>query len=188
MTRVFLAAIVVGAMATAGVVYGQGRDMPASERGNAPRPGASEDSSAFVRNMAMAGMAEVELGKLAAQRATNAEVKAFAQMMIKDHTAANDALKQVATSTNVTLPTGLDQTHRDLSTRLSKLQGAEFDREYMAAMVSGHEKVLAQITTMEASPAGTAGDRGARQWADEHRPIVQRHLEHARAIQANVAR
>ena len=90
-------------------------------------------------------MAEVELGKMAAERSTNAEVKKFGQMMVDDHTAAGDKLKAVASQHNIPVPTALDETHRDLRDKLAKLQGADFDREYMNAMVDGHEAVASEI-------------------------------------------
>lgn len=128
-----------------------------------PSPG---DTSTFISEMAIAGMAEVQLGQMASERAANKDVKAFGQMMVKDHTQANNELKQIASQMKVTPPAQLDQKHRDLANRLSKLQGAAFDREYMAAMVSGHEEVVAKLRTRAGNrltsnaPAG-GGDRPA---------------------------
>src|SRR5688572_27878111 len=93
--------------------------------------GVSRADRDFVNDLGVAGMAEVELGKMAAERAANAEVKRFAQRMVDDHSKGADKLKAVATSHNIMLPTELDDKHRDLRDRLSKLNGAEFDREYM---------------------------------------------------------
>ena len=109
-------------------------------------------------------MAEVQLGKLASERAANAEVKAFGQMMVKDHTAAGNELKQIASGLNAQLPTQLDQKHRDLVDRLSKLQGAAFDDAYMDAMVQGHQEVVAKLTARSgdrATSGSTGGDRAA---------------------------
>jgi len=114
--------------------------------------------------MAVAGMAEVQLGQLASERASDAEVKAFGQMMVTDHSRANDELKQVASQLNVTLPTQLDSKHRDLAERLSKLRGADFDRQYMNAMVQGHQEVAAKLRTR----AGNTGSASAGQGAGEH--------------------
>ena len=98
-----------------------------------------------MNELAIAGMAEVELGKMAAERSTNAEVKKFGQMMVDDHTAAGDKLKAVASQHNIPVPTALDDKHRDLRDKLAKLQGADFDREYMNAMVEGHEAVASKL-------------------------------------------
>ena len=58
----------------------------------------------FIKEAAMGGMAEVELGKLAATKATNAEVKKFAQMMVTDHSKANDELKALAAKKGIAAP------------------------------------------------------------------------------------
>jgi putative membrane protein len=94
-----------------------------------------------VSELAMASMAEIELGRLATQKGMNAQVKRFAQMMIDDHTKAGDKLKAAVASHNLMLPTQIDQEHQAVHDRLSKLQGAEFDREYAAAMVEAHQDV-----------------------------------------------
>ena len=157
------------------------------------------NAQSFINDLAIAGMAEVELGKLAAQQAQNADVKAFGQMMVKDHTQANTELLQIAKQMNVTPPAQLDAKHRELVDRLSKLKGAEFDREYMDAMVPGHEEVAAKLRTMsgEASTStsaarggqsvGTTGsDAALKKWAAQAVPTVQKHLERAKQLQAKV--
>jgi putative membrane protein len=113
--------------------------------GEADRNKVDNGDADFVEELTIAGMAEVELGKMAAQRGANAEVKKFGQMMVTDHTAAGDKLKAIATQHNIAVPTALDDKHRDLRDKLSKLQGAEFDREYMNAMVDGHESVADKL-------------------------------------------
>ncbi len=99
----------------------------------------------FVRDVSVANMAEIELGRLASERAANAAVKKFGQMMVADHTKAGDKLKPIASQHNIPLATELDDKHRDLRDKLTKLQGAEFDREYIDAMVDGHEDVLDKL-------------------------------------------
>ena len=85
------------------------------------------------------------------------DVKAFGQMMVKDHTRANTEVTQIAKQLNVTPPTHLDMKHRELIDRLSKLKGAEFDREYVTAMVMGHEEVSAKLRAI--SPAALMAQR-----------------------------
>ncbi len=99
----------------------------------------------FVTDQLVAGMAEIELGKMAAQKGASARVKQFGQMMVDDHTKAGNELKQVVATFGITEPTQLDDKHRDLQEKLSKLSGAEFDREYMDAMVDGHQDVIDQL-------------------------------------------
>jgi putative membrane protein len=93
----------------------------------------------FVDRAAMSNMAEVQLGQLAAERAQSPAVREFAEHVVTDHQQALDQLRQAATASNLLLPGSLNEKHRDLHHRLSQLQGAEFDREYISAMVDAHE-------------------------------------------------
>jgi putative membrane protein len=117
------------------------------------------DAQGFVNEMTIANLAEVQLGKMASEKASSSDVKAFGQMMVKDHTQANNELKQIASQLNVQPPAQLDQKHKDLSDKLSKLSGAAFDREYINAMVMGHEEVLGKLRAR--AEAGVSGARGA---------------------------
>lgn len=99
----------------------------------------------FVRDASVANMAEIELGRMASERAANAAVKKFGQMMVDDHTKAGDALKPIASQHNIPLATELDDKHSELRDKLAQLQGAEFDREYIDAMVGGHDDVLDKL-------------------------------------------
>jgi putative membrane protein len=99
----------------------------------------------FVHDAAIAGMAEVELGRLATARAANAEVKKFGQMMIDDHTAAGEKLKGMAMHHHIELPAQLDDKRRDLRDRLAKKQGTDFDREYVLEMVYGHQELVDKL-------------------------------------------
>jgi len=135
-------------------------------------------------------MAEVQLGMLASERGTNPDVKAFGRMMVKDHSQANKELAQTAAQLKVQPPKELDAKHRDLANRLSKLQGGEFDREYMTAMVQGHEEVLKQLRAFTGNqlttnapaerPAGraTAGQGGANECTARDR--ICGHWHHGR--------
>jgi putative membrane protein len=164
------------------------------------------DVREFVNQMAITNMAEVQLGKLAQERAQSPQVKQFADMMVKDHTKANEELKQVASKLNVQLPTELDEKHRDLADRLSKLQGAEFDREYMNAMVDGHEDAINKAedranqanrstsaggSDPNAQATGTTGgdmqnEQAVNQWATKTLPTLRQHLQRAEQVQQQV--
>lgn len=159
----------------------------------------------FVNEMAITNMAEIQLGNMAEKQATSPQVKQFAQMMVQDHTKANDELKQIASQLNVQLPTELDEKHRELSEKLSKLQGEEFDREYMSAMVDGHEEAINKVedranranqTTSSAGTesgqaTGTAGSsmqgqQALNQWATKTLPTLRKHLQQAEQINEKV--
>lgn len=99
----------------------------------------------FVEDVAIANMAEIELGRMAAERAMNADVKKYAQMLVDDHTASGEKLKSAVAKHNITLPTAMDDKHRDLRESLSKKQGDDFDRDYLREMVDGHEDLLDKL-------------------------------------------
>ena len=110
--------------------------------GSAEVPRGDKD---FVHDVTIANLAELDLARLAVDRSTNAEVKKFAQMMIDDHTKAGDSLKTVASQHNIEVPTAVDDKHRDLHDKLAKKQGFEFDRDYMNAMVDGHNDFVDKL-------------------------------------------
>src|SRR6267154_6252054 len=91
----------------------------------------SPDSTKFSSAAAQGGLTEVELGRLAVQRGSNPAVKSFGQRMIEDHSRANDELKAIATRKNVTLPLDMSSDQKATMEKLSKLSGADFDKEYM---------------------------------------------------------
>jgi putative membrane protein len=149
----------------------------------------------FVEDVSIANLAEVELGRMAIERAASAEVKQFADMMVKDHTKAGDELKQVAAQHSIPAAAALDQKHQDLKTKLSTLKGAEFDREYMSAMVDGHQDVVDRLQT-RASEDRFGDNKGTvkpessdnpveadlNQWAAAALPTVRHHLDEAKRI------
>jgi predicted outer membrane protein len=165
-TAAGLIALAAGGTPQAQDQGGNTRPSPQRPSDSPARTAPAPDAGTFIEEMTIAGMTEVELGKMASERASNADVKAFGQMMVKDHSAAGKELAQVASQMQVKQPSQLDEKHKALSAKLSKLQGAEFDREYMAAMVKGHEEVAAKVRaftggsrTTSTSPAGS--DRAA---------------------------
>jgi putative membrane protein len=155
------------------------------------RANAADGDRGFVEKMGQANVAEAKLGELAAERAANAQVKQFARRMVSDHQKANNELAQIASKMAVQLPADLDAKHQALYDRLAKLKGAEFDREYMQAMVDGHQEVLSELErhsggTTERS-VGTSGDTARANpsvtaWAKKMVPDVRQHLEQAKQI------
>jgi putative membrane protein len=128
---------------------------------------------AFVKKAGAGGLAEVELGKLAAERASSDEVKRFGRRMVDDHSKANDELNGIARDRNVALPTGLDSKDKALKARLSKLSGDAFDRAYMRAMVDDHRKDVSEFRT----EATSGKDPEIKAWASKTLPTLEDHLK-----------
>lgn len=133
----------------------------------------------FVKTAAEGGMAEIQLGQLAVDKASNPKVKDFGQRMVTDHGKALDELKSIAASQNITLPTTLNAKDQALKDRLTKLSGAAFDRTYMAEMVKDHETDLAELH----KEATTGKDSDVKGWASRTATVVEGHLKLARDIQ-----
>ncbi len=136
----------------------------------------------FMVKAAQGGMAEVELGQLAEQNAQNADVKAFAQRMVTDHSKANDQLKQLAAQEGVSLPTSLDAKDQATKDKLSKLQGAAFDKAYMHDMVMDHKKDVAEFKHESAAAKTPA----LRDWAKDTTPTLESHLQEAEKLAPQV--
>ncbi|QPH40189.1 DUF4142 domain-containing protein [Pedobacter endophyticus] len=131
-----------------------------------------EGDSKFATEAAVSGMAEVELGKLALEKGTSQQVKDFASMMVKDHGMANTELMTLAQQKNITLPSTVDEEHKKKMDDLSKKTGADFDKAYVDAMVSGHKSTL---KLME-DEARDGKDADLKAFASKTAPIVQGHL------------
>src|SRR6266498_3785328 len=71
--------------------------------------GVSESTASFMTGVADVSMTEVKLGQLAQEKGSNARIKAFGQMMVNDHSKANDELKSLAGKKNVSLPTNIGE-------------------------------------------------------------------------------
>jgi putative membrane protein len=101
----------------------------------------NQEDQTFVKEAGIGGMAEVELSKLA-QKSENADVKSFADRMIRDHTKANQELTTIATGLGVNAPKALDPEHERMRQKLQGLHGKSFDEQYMQGMVEDHNKVV----------------------------------------------
>ena len=136
--------------------------------------GASVDKASvkFMAEAAAGGMAEVELGKLAQERAANASVKEFGARMAKDHAKAGDELKPIADAKNIALPSAPDKKHQRAYDKLAKLQGADFDKQYMKHMVDDHKKDVKEF--QKEAQKGKDGD--LKNFAAKILPTLEEHL------------
>ena len=132
----------------------------------------SSADKAFVQKAAVGGLAEVEMGKLAQQKAGSDQVKQFGTRMVDDHSKANDDLKQVASSKGLALPSDLDSEHKGKLAKLEKLSGAQFDRAYMDDMVADHKKDVTEFEKQSKS----GGDADVKGFASKTLPTLPEHL------------
>lgn len=132
----------------------------------------------FVRDAAQGGMAEVELGKLATEKASSDEVKKFGQRMVDDHTKAGDELKQIASEKGIAVPQDLNAKDKMTKERLSKLSGSQFDKAYMSDMVKDHTQDVADFQKESSS----GKDSDIKNFAAKTLPTLQDHLKQAKEI------
>ena len=153
MKRYGFLSIALAAAVTVGCQNGRNDTTAANSPAGGPAVGTSgandrnisNGDKDFVKDLAAGGTAEVELSRLATDKAVNPDVKKFAQSMVDDHTKANDELSSLASQNNIPAPAQLDDKHRDLRDKLAKLSGADFDREYINAMVDDHNDTLDKL-------------------------------------------
>jgi putative membrane protein len=136
----------------------------------------------FVQETLKHGHAEVDLGKLASEKASNEAVKKFGQRMADDHGKAGEELKKIAQDKGLTPPTELDGKHKKLRDRLAKLSGPEFDRAYMDEMVKDHRKDVKEFQR----EAEKAKDPDVKSFASKTLPTLQDHLKEAETVHAQV--
>jgi putative membrane protein len=135
---------------TAATVVGGGCSQTPSEQRLARGSGVGAGGAAanvkgdgeFVHDVAIMNMTEIELSRMALDKATSAEIKSFAQRLIDDHDAAGNKLKSVISEG---WPSQLDDKHRELADKLARKQGADFDRDYTEAMIEGHQNLAARL-------------------------------------------
>jgi putative membrane protein len=138
----------------------------------------------FVEEAAHGGMAEVELGRLATEKASSDRVKQFGQRMVDDHSKANDELKQAASQQSIDVPADIDAKHKATMDRLSALSGTAFDKAYMDEMVKDHVK---DVSAFE-KESRRSGDSAVKAFAAKTLPTLREHLSMARDIQREVSR
>jgi len=154
-------------------------DAPSSTASGTANVVTDEKSADFFKKAANSGMAEVQLAKLAQQKATLEAVKNFASMLERDHTAANDQVKNLAQQRNVALPAAPSDDKQKMYTDMEKKTGKDFDREYISMMVKSHNDGINLFEDTKSN----ASDVDVKNFADKTLPTLKMHLDSAKAIQ-----
>lgn len=129
----------------------------------------------FAKKAAEGGMAEVEMGRIAANKATDQNIKMFGQKMVNDHSSANEELKAAAQQDGITLPQDASAKQKKATDHLNSLQGAEFDKEYAHMMVKDHEEDVALFK----HEASAGKDPAMKAFAQKTLPTLEEHLKMA---------
>ncbi|MBB3054554.1 DUF4142 domain-containing protein [Mucilaginibacter gotjawali] len=127
----------------------------------------------FATSAAAGGMAEIALSKLALQKTADAQIKKIAEMMVKDHSKAGDALTEIAKKENITMPAAMDADHQKKFEDMSKLTGTDFDKAYINLMADDHKDALSLMQ----DEAKNGKDPALAGFAGKTAPVVQMHLD-----------
>ena len=135
--------------------------------------------AAFAVKAASGGMMEVELGKIAMANGSSQAAKDFGQNMVTDHGKANDELKALAATKNISLPSVPDAGMQKKIDDLKQKKGSDFDKAYIDMMVDDHKEDIDHFQT----EADKGNDPDLKAWASAKVPTLQHHLQMAQDAQ-----
>lgn len=171
----FLRSTALGVCLTAGAAMLGAQDNTGNMNGHSP-------DSKFAMEAAHGGQAEVAMGKLAAEKASDPDVKAFGQQMVDDHSKANEQLMGIAKYESMSLPSGMNAKQKAMYTKLKALSGTSFDKAYVDGMVMDHEEDVTEFK--QEADSGT--DPKIKDFASQTLPVIQGHLDKIKNIQSKM--
>ena len=166
----------------------QRRTRPGINPDASPTPGQTTQQSVesmpksdkkFVKEVAEGSRTEIELGKLAHEKASGEVVKDFAKRLVEDHSKASKALEEAAAKANIQVPTEIQRKAQKAHEKLSKLSGAEFDRAFAKLMVKEHKN---DVEAFE-KQSRTGESPEIRAFAANTLPTIQEHLRLAEQLE-----
>jgi putative membrane protein len=142
----------------------------------------SKASQKFVQDAIEGNFAEVQMGQLAQQNGQSAEVKSYGQMLVTDHSAANEKAKALATQMGMTAPTEPNAKQKAMHDKMAKMTGADFDKAFAKEMVADHKKDIAEYKKESRKKNDPAAD-----FANNTLPTLQKHLDAAQKLKPGTA-
>ncbi|HTV96650.1 MAG TPA: DUF4142 domain-containing protein [Steroidobacteraceae bacterium] len=140
--------------------------------------GASNPDESFYKKAAEAGISEVDEGNQAQEKANNQQVKDYGAMLVKDHTAANDQLKSLAATKDISLPTTASVAEMAQKAKLDVLTGDTYDKAFIRDEIKDHREAIALFKKEIAD----GQDADAKAFAQSTLPTLEKHLKAARSI------
>ena len=145
--------------------------------------GKSAEDSKFLEEAIRGNMAEVQMGELAKQRAQSKDVRDYGQMLVDDHSKANQKAEAIARNLGVTVPTEPTAKQKQEHDAMAKLSGAQFDSMFMSHMVQDHQedvgKYMAQAQSGDSSKV--------TEYAKDTLPTLRSHLSKAQSIESKLS-
>lgn len=164
--------------------FGIAQEPPKSDT---PEPGlmdkllADEDSK-FAMETAQSNNTEIELGKLASEKASNEELRNFGQKMAEDHAKANEELKAIAGKKGIQLPSDMGMKNEAIKRQLATLSGSDFDKAYMRLTMKGHKHDIEEFTKQ----SQTGRDPQWKDFATSNLPMLEEHFRLIRQIKLKI--
>ncbi len=159
--------------------YGQSSSQRPQKSASSSSMQSAPSAADFLKTVAQDNQAEIELAQLAQSKSANPQVKQYAQMLVSDHTKAQEKVTSLAKQNKIDLPSGVAAAQSAEKDRLQDLSGASFDRAYIDAMVSNHQKAVS-LFQKEAS-SSVASD--VKSFAQTTVSTLQHHLQEAQRLQ-----
>jgi putative membrane protein len=150
--------------------------------GQSPSPKLPDTGPDFVKLASQDGMTEVELGKMAAMKSSNPDLKRFANRMVQDHSKANMQLAAIAKKQGIAVSTKLDPEHAAMLKAMSDKSGADFDSAYTSDMLADHKKAVALFEN-----ESTDTNPELASFAQSTLPVLREHQQMAQQLTNKVA-
>jgi putative membrane protein len=173
-------ALLVGLAAVAAMASLNASAQSSSARSSAAT---SSNDSKFLQDAIRGNAAEVQMGELAKQRAESKAVRDYGQMLIDDHSKANEKATKIAAQMNITAAAEPSAKQQQEHAAMAKLSGTEFDTTFMSHMVQGHQQALAEYTAQ----AQSGNSSKVTDYAKDTLPTLKEHLSKAQSVESKLS-
>ena len=143
----------------------------------------TDSDKSFVTKAEKDNLAEQEIGRFAAEKTQNKDVKDYAQMLVDDHTKALNDLVDLMNKKGMAQPNGLPKGEHEAMSKLNGLSGPDFDREFINSMIEDHQKAVSEFRQEK----DMAQDKDVKSYADQVLPVLEKHLQKAQELQGKLA-
>jgi putative membrane protein len=158
----------------------RGRSVEAARENRTPSVSPAEQD--FMMKATQANMAEIQMARIAMLKSDNTDVRDYANMIIRDHTSALEDLTDLMKDKNVSQPRTIPRDATQDIDRMNQLTGPEFDREFVNATVSDHQKAVEMFRDQDA----IALNPDVKKYIEDLQPILEMHLEKAQRLQSKL--
>lgn len=143
----------------------------------------SSQDNAFIRDLSMGNMTEIQSSQMALQATNNPQVRQMAQNMITDHQAAASSVESIAGAKGARVPTQLDSAHKDMVEALRGKSGDDFDKAYVKLQAKAHEEAI----NVDQAEADNGTDPDLKATANQLLPVLKKHMTMVHELDAKMS-